>query len=66
MAKLSPTELAKLAGISVPYASQLLTGARAKPSLELALQIYDRTGYQFGILDGLAPDEVEILRKAAA
>ena len=62
MAKLSPTDLAKRAGISVPYASQLLSGAREKPSLELALQIYDRTGLQFGILEGLDKATIDGLR----
>lgn len=63
---ISPTELAKRAGISVPYASQLLTGARDKPSLKLALQVYDRTGLQFGFLEGLTPEEIEPLRRQQA
>jgi transcriptional regulator with XRE-family HTH domain len=66
MAKLSPTELARRAGISVPYASQLLTGTREKPSLELALQIYDETGLQLGLLKGLKAEEIQVMRKAAA
>lgn len=63
---ISPTELAKQAGISVPYASQLLSGERKRPSLELALQIYDRTGLQFGILEGLSESAVNEIRRSEA
>ena len=66
MAKLTPTELARRVGISVPYASQLLSGARDAPSLELALQIYDASGLQLGMLKGLKADEITVMRKAAA
>jgi transcriptional regulator with XRE-family HTH domain len=66
MAKLSPTELADRAGISVPYASQLLSGTKTTPSLKLALQVYDRTGLQFGFLEGLTPEEIEPLRRQLA
>ena len=65
MANLSPTDLAKRARISVPYASQLLKGRRM-PSLELALRIYGETGVQLGLLEGLTPDEIDVMRKAAA
>lgn len=61
---LSPTELAEKAGISVPYASQLLRGKRT-PTLGFALQIYERTGLQFGVLTGLTAEEIEPLRRKA-
>lgn len=62
---LSPTELADRAGISVPYASQVLRGKRV-PTYGMALQIYDKTGLQFGILAGLTPEEIEPLRRKVA
>ena len=62
---ISPAELARRAGINRTYAWQLLRGDR-QPSLELALQIYGATGVQLGLLAGLTPDEIEVLRKAAA
>jgi transcriptional regulator with XRE-family HTH domain len=65
LAAMTPTELAAAAGISVPYASQLLSGDRGA-SLPVALGIYDKTGLQFGILKGLGPDTIAALRKEAA
>jgi transcriptional regulator with XRE-family HTH domain len=65
---MTPTDLAKIAEISVPYASQLLSDnmfQRRNPSLGLALKIYDRTGLQLGPLTGLTPDEIEPLRVIA-
>lgn len=63
--EISPTELADKAGISVPFASQLLSGNRGA-SLSVALSIYDKTGLQFGILKGLSPETIDGLRKQAA
>jgi transcriptional regulator with XRE-family HTH domain len=62
---ISPRELSDRTGVHRVYAWQLLKGTR-KPSLELALQIYDQTGVQLGHLTGLAPEEIAVLRKAAA
>lgn len=62
---MTPTELSQRTGISVPYASQIITGAR-KPSLRLAIHIYDKTEVAFGPLQGLSPDEIEGARKVAA
>jgi transcriptional regulator with XRE-family HTH domain len=62
---MSPTDLSKAAGISVPYAWQILEGKRT-PSLSMALLIYDRTGTQFGQLEGLSKREIETARKMAA
>lgn len=61
----SPAELALKCGINRSYAWQLLNDKR-QPSLELALQIYGATGEQLGLLSGLTPDEIQVLRKAAA
>jgi transcriptional regulator with XRE-family HTH domain len=62
---LTPAELTRKTGINRTYAWQLLKGDR-EPSLELALQIYDKTGVQLGLLKGLTPDEVQVMRKAVA
>jgi transcriptional regulator with XRE-family HTH domain len=62
---ISPAELSRTADINRTYAWQLLKGRRS-PSLELALQIYDKTGVQLGMLTGLTPDEIQVMRKAAA
>jgi transcriptional regulator with XRE-family HTH domain len=60
-----PAELVQTLGISRVYAWQLLKGKR-QPSLELALRIYGATGVQLGLLAGLTPDEIDVMRKAAA
>lgn len=61
---MTPTELSKAASISVPYAWQLLNGAR-KPSLVVALRIYDATGLQLGTLEGLCERDIEAARRMA-
>lgn len=58
----TPTELAEAAGISVPFASQLLSGKR-NPSLSVALQIYERTGKRFGLLAQATDDEIASLKR---
>lgn len=66
---MTPTELAQATGISVPYASQLLSDdmlKRRQPSLQMALRIYDKTGLQLGFLRGLSKEEIEPLRRKAA
>lgn len=62
---MSPTELSRAAGISVPYAWQILNGKRT-PTLAVALRIYDGTGQQFGPLEGLNKRDIEGARKMAA
>lgn len=61
---LSYKELADKAGISLPYAAQLLNGERGA-SLAMAFKIYDATGLQFGILKGLPTETIEHLRPKA-
>ena len=65
MSSTTPTELSKAADISLSHASMILSGSRS-PSLGKALQIYDRTGLRFGILEGLTPEEIEPLRRKVA
>lgn len=62
---LTYTELASKAGISPSYAHQIMNNARIPP-LALALQIYDKTGLQYGPLSGLTKREIETARKIAA
>lgn len=62
---LRPTDLAKRLGVSVPYASQLLSGAR-KPSIELALRFFDRSGVRLGPLVDATDEQIAALRDLAA
>lgn len=59
---LTPTELADKAGISVPYASQLLSGERKGSSLSMAFRVYDATGLQLGPLTNLTATDIEAMR----
>jgi transcriptional regulator with XRE-family HTH domain len=59
---MTPTELSDAAGISVSYASMILSGDR-KPPLGRALSIYDKTGLLFGDLKGLTPEEIGRVRE---
>lgn len=61
----SPTDFAGRAGISVPYASQILSGARA-PSRALAITIYRRTGRKFGPIAALSDEQIDFLEKIEA
>ena len=60
-----PTDLATAMNWSVPYASQVLGGARP-PSLVTALNIFEKTGHRLGALEGLSDDEIDVVRKVAA
>lgn len=60
-----PTDLAAKLEISVPYASQLLSGARV-PSISLALGIFDKSGLKLGPLANATDEEIEMLRRLAA
>lgn len=66
MEKPTPTELSKAAGISLGYASMLLNRKRETCSLTKALQIFDTTGLQFGLLKGMTREEIEPLRRQIA
>lgn len=62
---LTTKQLATAAGISVPYAWQILNGKRT-PSLPMSLRIYDATGEQMGQLEGLTKRDIEAARKMAS
>jgi transcriptional regulator with XRE-family HTH domain len=58
----TPTDFAAAAGISVPYASQILSGKRA-PAMPLAISIYRKTGRKFGPIIDVPDDEIDILER---
>jgi transcriptional regulator with XRE-family HTH domain len=66
----SPTEFAAKVGISISYASEILTGTR-QPSQRLAVRIFRATGRKFGPIIGLsdadiaAIDRIEQAREGA-
>lgn len=62
MVELSPTLLARLCEISVPYASQVLSGARELPR-ELAVRIYRETGHKLGPLVDATEREIKALER---
>ena len=62
MATLTPTELADRAGISLPYASQILSGTRP-PSLPLAINIFRKTGRKFGPIARASDEEIDVLER---
>lgn len=61
-AKIRPTDLANELGCSVPYASQLLSGARPL-TVKGALRIHARSGHKFGPIANATDAEVRLLRK---
>ncbi len=61
---LTPTALAEELGISLPYASQLLSGARPM-SLAWGLRIYRRTGHQLGPIKDATRAELDVLERYA-
>lgn len=59
---ITPTALSEVAGISVPYASQILNGRRI-PSRQMALAIYHKTGRRFGPLAQLSAEDIATLAR---
>lgn len=60
----TPTALANATGISLPYASQLLSDnpkQRRDPSRALAIQILRKTGWRHPVLSGLTDDQIATL-----
>lgn len=62
---MTPTELAKAVGISVPYAWQILNGKRPT-TIDMALRIFDATGAKVGPIAGLSANEIKTARKIAS
>lgn len=70
MENITPTALAEAAQISVPYASQIISGKRS-PSLSMALRILHRTGWRHPLLEGFSAAQIKAIgeidaRKASA
>lgn len=61
---MTPTELTKAAGISMPYASQILSGERP-PSRPLAIHIFRRTGWKHDVIADLSGDQIDLLESVA-
>lgn len=59
---LTPTNLAKAAGISVPYASQILSGVKT-PTQATAIRIFRTTGMRFGAIVEATEDEIAVLER---
>jgi len=59
---LTPTELASKAGISVPYASQIIGKSRT-PSRKLAIQIYRAIGVKFPPIAHLSDADIRALTR---
>lgn len=57
-----PAALAKDAGISVPYASQILSGRRT-PARALAIHIFRKTGWRHALIAGLTDEQISTLEQ---
>jgi transcriptional regulator with XRE-family HTH domain len=64
-AKLKPSALAEAIGVSLPYASQILSNARP-PKVPLAIRIYRATGHKLGPIAGATEDEITALEASVA
>lgn len=65
--QITPTKLSEAAGISVPYASQIIRGER-EPSPDIAVRIFRTIGIKFppiAHLDNAEIDAVEKMLRAA-
>jgi transcriptional regulator with XRE-family HTH domain len=61
----TPSELARAMGISRPFASQVLTGARSMPR-KLAIRIYRWKGVKLGPIEDATHQEIETLERFEA
>lgn len=57
-------QIVEAGGVTPAYARMLIAGTR-RPSLALALRLYDRTGRAVGPLSGLTGPEIEAARKVS-
>ncbi len=61
-AALTPTELVRATGMSMPYASQILADKRT-PSRAMAITIFRKLGVKLGPIKGATDDEIEVLER---
>lgn len=60
----STSDLASKAGISLSYASEIISGKRGrKPTRPLAIHILRTTGWRHSVLDGLTDAQIDILEQ---
>jgi transcriptional regulator with XRE-family HTH domain len=62
MENITPTALAEAAGISLPYASQILGGKRTPPR-SLAIHIFRASGWKHSMLADLGDDDISTLER---
>lgn len=60
--ELTPSRLASAIGISLPYASQVLSGARP-PAVPLAIRIYRATGHKLGPIQNATDEDIDVLER---
>lgn len=60
--KPSPSKLAAEIGISVPYASQLLSGDRTPP-VPMAIKVFRAIGVKLGPIANASDDEIATLER---
>ena len=56
------TQLMERIGLSQPYASQVLTGAK-KPSRALSIRIYREFGWRHDVIADLTDDQIAVLEQ---
>ena len=62
METITPTKLSEAAGISVPYAWQIMNGKRA-PSRPLAIHILRKTGWRHDLIADLSDEQIAMLEQ---
>ena len=62
MEEITPTSLAKAVAISVPYASQIISGKR-QPPRSLAIFIFRSTGWRAPVIADLSDDDMETFER---
>lgn len=58
--EMTPTALADVCGISLPYASQIISGART-PARPLAIHIFRVTGWRHPSIADLTDEQLDVL-----
>lgn len=65
MSKIDPVQIAEAGGVTPAYVRMMMAGKR-KPSLGLALRIYDATGVQLGPIADLTRAQISVARQMVA
>lgn len=60
----STSDLATKVGISLSYASEIISGKRGrKPPRSLAIRILRETGWRHSVLEGLTDEQINVLEQ---